>query len=234
MTPVRKQLVMEYLRRLDNACTLLPPPRRQELGEEIREHIEAALDEAEVLDADTVRAVLERLGQPADIVAAELQATPARGLPAVTGKEQPATANETRPVVSLTPAPAPLPPAAPAPVPIPIPAAATPIAPPPPPPLPPLTPAAPSGRGGRAVRGAVLGAAAASAVLLAMLAVGFTVSSHGTAPGPDGTAATPAPYIPTPEQSPSGAAPSSAPTDGGISSLPPSPSLPPAAPTASG
>ncbi|WP_407675351.1 HAAS signaling domain-containing protein, partial [Peterkaempfera griseoplana] len=166
MTPVRKQLVSEYLRRLDNACSLLPPPRCQELPQEIREHIDAALDEAEVLDADTVRAVLERLGQPADIVAAELQATPAGGLPAVTSEGRPAAGSDAQPVTAL-------PPAAPATAPF-----------PPPPTAPPATPAVlaePGRLRGPAVRRALLGAAAASVVLLAMLAFGFTSASNGSA-----------------------------------------------------
>ncbi|MFC3582730.1 hypothetical protein ACFOSC_02525 [Streptantibioticus rubrisoli] len=65
------QLIEDYLHRLDNASAFLTRHRRAELREEIRDHISAALKEAATWDEDTVRAVLERLGPPAEIAAAE-------------------------------------------------------------------------------------------------------------------------------------------------------------------
>ncbi|MFI1205686.1 HAAS signaling domain-containing protein [Streptomyces sp. NPDC020883] len=75
MTSMPNQLIEDYLNRLDNASVFLADDRRAELKEEIREHINAALDEAGSGDEDAVSAVLERLGPPAEIVAAE---TPSR------------------------------------------------------------------------------------------------------------------------------------------------------------
>ncbi|MFJ2648874.1 HAAS signaling domain-containing protein [Streptomyces sp. NPDC087420] len=72
MTSVRNQLIAEYLQRLDTASAFLSADRRTELGQEIREHIDAAMDEVENLDAEAVRGILARLGPPAEIVAAEL------------------------------------------------------------------------------------------------------------------------------------------------------------------
>ncbi|REE60293.1 hypothetical protein BX257_2820 [Streptomyces sp. 3212.3] len=90
MTSERKQLIEEYLKRLDSASVALAPQRRAELREEIREHIDAATDEVEILDATAVRAILGRLGSPEEIVSAE------QG-PASTGSA---------PAVVLAPAPA--------------------------------------------------------------------------------------------------------------------------------
>lgn len=72
MTSRRDQLIDEYLRRFDNASVFLPVDRREELRQEIVEHIEAGLEEADAQHAEVVRTVLERLGPPADIVAAEV------------------------------------------------------------------------------------------------------------------------------------------------------------------
>jgi uncharacterized membrane protein len=47
----------------------LPPPRRSELVAEIREHIDAALQDAGTRDEVAVRNVLERLGSPEEIAA---------------------------------------------------------------------------------------------------------------------------------------------------------------------
>jgi hypothetical protein len=63
------ELVADYLRRLDAAAARLPADRRAELVDEIRGHIEAALTEAGTRDETTVRNVLGRLGEPAEIVA---------------------------------------------------------------------------------------------------------------------------------------------------------------------
>ncbi|MEU5404117.1 hypothetical protein ABZ348_33085 [Streptomyces sp. NPDC005963] len=72
MTLKRDQLVEDYLQRLDNAAVFLPADRREELKQEIVEHIDVGLEEADARHVEAVRAVLERLGPPADIVAAEL------------------------------------------------------------------------------------------------------------------------------------------------------------------
>jgi hypothetical protein len=64
-------LVRDYLGRLSAAAAALPAGRGEELAEEVREHIDAALAEAGRSDEATVRNVLERLGSPEEIVAAE-------------------------------------------------------------------------------------------------------------------------------------------------------------------
>ena len=64
-------LVREYLGRLESAAWPLAAARRAELLGEVREHIDAALTEAGRADEVTVRNVLERLGPPEEIVAAE-------------------------------------------------------------------------------------------------------------------------------------------------------------------
>jgi uncharacterized membrane protein len=56
-----------YLRELEEELRDLPPARRRELVEEIREHIESSLGESR--DEAEVRNVLDRLGDPADIAA---------------------------------------------------------------------------------------------------------------------------------------------------------------------
>jgi uncharacterized membrane protein len=66
-------LIRDYLRRLDLAASGLPPDRRDELTAEVRDHIDAALSEAGTRDEVTVRNVLERLGQPEEIVSAEAE-----------------------------------------------------------------------------------------------------------------------------------------------------------------
>jgi uncharacterized membrane protein len=58
-----------YLRELDQELRDLPPARRDELVEEIREHIDSALGEARDAGEVEVRNVLERLGDPAEIAA---------------------------------------------------------------------------------------------------------------------------------------------------------------------
>ena len=66
-------LVRDYLGRLEAAAWPLPTERRAELIGEMREHIDAALREAGRNDEVTVRNVLERLGRPEEIVAAEAE-----------------------------------------------------------------------------------------------------------------------------------------------------------------
>jgi len=64
-------LVSDYLGRLERAAQPLPADRRGELIAEVHEHIESALAEAGSRDEVTARNVLERLGAPEEIVAAE-------------------------------------------------------------------------------------------------------------------------------------------------------------------
>jgi len=66
-------LVRDYIRRLEAAAWPLALERRVELAGEVREHIETALAKAGSRDETTIRNVLERLGQPEEIVAAEAE-----------------------------------------------------------------------------------------------------------------------------------------------------------------
>ncbi|MEO3749431.1 hypothetical protein [Streptomyces sp. B6B3] len=92
MTSVRHYLVEDYLRRLDNASTPLSSDRRAELRQEITEHIDAGLEEAEGVYAAAVRNLLKRLGPPGDIVSAELSAARSwSSLPAIRPPAPPAT-----------------------------------------------------------------------------------------------------------------------------------------------
>jgi hypothetical protein len=59
--------VERYLHELDVELKDLPPNRRRELLDEIREHIGSALEEAPSHEESEVRNVLERLGDPAEI-----------------------------------------------------------------------------------------------------------------------------------------------------------------------
>ena len=63
-------LVEDYLRRLDAAAYPLGDDRRGELMAGIREHIEAAVESGEVHDEASLRVLLDRLGDPEEIVAA--------------------------------------------------------------------------------------------------------------------------------------------------------------------
>ena len=75
-------LVEDYLGRLDRAATTLPPDRRAELVAEIGEHIAAALEAGDPTSEAQVRTVLDRLGQPDEIVAAAREHAGALGAPA--------------------------------------------------------------------------------------------------------------------------------------------------------
>ena len=66
------RLVEEYLSRLADAARRLAPDRRSELIAEIREHIAASRAGATGKDEADVRTMLDRLGEPVDIVAAAL------------------------------------------------------------------------------------------------------------------------------------------------------------------
>jgi hypothetical protein len=64
------QIIDGYLRRLDAEMSNLPPGRRKELHGQIAEHIDQARSElAEETDADLLT-ILDRLGEPDEIVAA--------------------------------------------------------------------------------------------------------------------------------------------------------------------
>ncbi|MFZ0161476.1 MAG: hypothetical protein WAL50_20795 [Kineosporiaceae bacterium] len=63
-------VVADYLRRLEEAARGLPAGRRSELVDEIRGHVTEALA-ATGDDEPGVRSVLDRVGSPEDIVAAE-------------------------------------------------------------------------------------------------------------------------------------------------------------------
>jgi uncharacterized membrane protein len=70
------RLVDDYLTRLAGASQALPPDRRTELLAEIRGHIAAALGGGTDADESGVRTMLDRLGDPADIVAAAVEDDP--------------------------------------------------------------------------------------------------------------------------------------------------------------
>jgi uncharacterized membrane protein len=60
--------VGDYLRRLEAASADLPPDRRSELLEGIQEHIASARAAGAAADEAAVRTLLDRLGEPAEIV----------------------------------------------------------------------------------------------------------------------------------------------------------------------
>jgi hypothetical protein len=64
------RLIDDYLDRLERAAAHLQRARRAELVAEIREHIEVALREEDAAGEAVVRNVLERLGEPEEIVEA--------------------------------------------------------------------------------------------------------------------------------------------------------------------
>ncbi len=84
-------LVRDYLGRLQAASWPLPAGRRAELSGEVAEHIEAALAEAGRSDEVTVRNVLDRLGRPEDIVAAEAGGEPGHTTIVLGAAQAPAT-----------------------------------------------------------------------------------------------------------------------------------------------
>jgi uncharacterized membrane protein len=63
------RIVDDYLRRLEMALSTLPRGRRQELVEEIREHIEDGRSELGTEDEVGVRSMLDRIGDPEEIAA---------------------------------------------------------------------------------------------------------------------------------------------------------------------
>src|SRR3954447_22096435 len=98
-------VIRDYLGRLDAAAAGLPFQRRAELVDEVRDHIELALSEAAEMDDATVLNVLDRLGSPDEIVAAEGDAgTPPPADRATPGPEIriPRLTTEQRSIVLLT------------------------------------------------------------------------------------------------------------------------------------
>ena len=70
--PRAEQIVGGYLARLEAALAPVPEARRQELLEDVREHIaEARMALPDESDADLLN-ILDRLGDPADMAAAEI------------------------------------------------------------------------------------------------------------------------------------------------------------------
>ena len=65
----RQRLVAEYLSRLDEVAHRLPADQRTELVDGIREHLDSALAGVDPANEAQVRAVLDRLGAPEEIVA---------------------------------------------------------------------------------------------------------------------------------------------------------------------
>ncbi len=71
MTDAAADLVDAYLTELERQAQHLAPDRRADLIAGIREHLDAARASGEAQTPDGVRALLARLGSPAEIVAAE-------------------------------------------------------------------------------------------------------------------------------------------------------------------
>lgn len=69
-TTVTEQILCDYLERLERPSDALPPAQHSELVEEITDHIAAARAAGQLEDEASLRSLLDRLGDPADIVAA--------------------------------------------------------------------------------------------------------------------------------------------------------------------
>jgi uncharacterized membrane protein len=67
--PPIEKLVVDYIARLERAASTLPPGERADLIQEIREHIDTAMEEGTVSDEAGTRTLLDRLGEPEAIVA---------------------------------------------------------------------------------------------------------------------------------------------------------------------
>ena len=91
MTTTVDDLIQEYLGRLDRAAQRLPADRRDELLSEIREHLDGARAAGAAADEAAVRTLLDRLGEPEEIVASASEdvraAIPSSYAPAGTGLE---------------------------------------------------------------------------------------------------------------------------------------------------
>lgn len=73
------QLVSDYLGRLNQAAYVLPADRRADLLDEISEHIASARAAGAAADEAAVRTLLDRLGEPEEIVAAARDDESTRG-----------------------------------------------------------------------------------------------------------------------------------------------------------
>ncbi|HWS37507.1 MAG TPA: hypothetical protein VN408_32850 [Actinoplanes sp.] len=84
-------LVAVYLARVDQAAMRLPAGRREELVNDLREHIEIARAELEEETEASIRTILDRLGDPESIVAAaDTQTDLPRVMPAAPAYAPPA------------------------------------------------------------------------------------------------------------------------------------------------
>lgn len=70
------RLAEDYLRRLDRAAAPLPETRRRELVDAVVEHLAQARRDGEPDDEAALRGVLDRLGEPEEIVAAAVEQEP--------------------------------------------------------------------------------------------------------------------------------------------------------------
>jgi hypothetical protein len=95
-------VVEDYLQRLDVAARVLPDDRRHELLEEISAHIEEAGIPADRAGGVEVRSLLDRLGDPAEIVAAAREDEPATPPAPVRRRRPDSTVVEIGAVVMLT------------------------------------------------------------------------------------------------------------------------------------
>ena len=76
---VADEIIASYLSRLEQAAQALPADRRAELVDEIRDHIEQARASGAAFDEVAIRTLLDRLGDPEEIVAAARDGEPAAG-----------------------------------------------------------------------------------------------------------------------------------------------------------
>ncbi|MCP3799289.1 hypothetical protein NLX83_08475 [Allokutzneria sp. A3M-2-11 16] len=74
---VEDQLISGYLDRLEAAAKVLPHDRGRELIADVAEHLAVALDDPDVTTEADRRQVLDRLGEPEEIVRAALEDQPA-------------------------------------------------------------------------------------------------------------------------------------------------------------
>jgi hypothetical protein len=97
-------LVQDYLARLERAAAGLDPDRRADLLAGISEHLDAARSTGEARDEAGVRTLLDRLGAPADIVAAADDDQPVgpQGQPPRRGRPRRGTGLELAAVLMLT------------------------------------------------------------------------------------------------------------------------------------
>ena len=65
--PVADAILSQYFRRLEQALSLLPAERREQIVEDLRAHVEEALRSEPDRAEATVLAVLDRVGDPDDI-----------------------------------------------------------------------------------------------------------------------------------------------------------------------